>query len=208
MNEPALHRCPLRLGLAATVVLFAAASFAQTIPKPSDGDSKTDDESRRRLIRKTQGADEDDVMIQAMRHMQDAQQRLADLLDPGADTQAIQQKILEDLDVAIKQAQQNLRMKKLPAPSKSDPRKEGETSDTDDGHAQEGGADPAAGQPGEADDVEAVKPGELRERQRQWGNLPPRDREELRQGVEDEFNEKYEDLIERYYESLAKPEQP
>lgn len=198
--RPWLAAC---IGLTFVTMLGLAQSQPQD-PVDDAGGADMDDESRQRLIRKTQGDEADDVMGQILQRMQEAQQRLVQMLDPGEQTQGLQQKILEDLDLAIKQAQQNLRMKQAPQPSKSDPRDEGQAPDAEDMSAEAAG-DPARGQAGE-DEVEAIKPGELRERQRQWGNLPPRDRREMMQRADDESNPKYEEQIERYYEALAEPE--
>ena len=43
----------------------------------------------------------------------------------------------------------------------------------------------------------------MAERVDAWGNLPPRLRDELLQGLEDRFSPLYRDLTELYYQRLA-----
>ena len=43
---------------------------------------------------------------------------------------------------------------------------------------------------------------------REWGNLPPRVRDELQQGLSEPFSSIYERLTEQYYQRLAEEEGP
>ena len=53
--------------------------------------------------------------------------------------------------------------------------------------------------------VEVGLRGALREARRQWGHLPPRDRDEILQAADEDIHDKYREQIERYYELLADP---
>ena len=78
--------------------------------KPQD-----DDESKRRLIRKTRGESADDVMVRIIDGMARAGRRLGESFDAGDATQQLQRQILKDLDVAIQQARRNMRVRRTSA---------------------------------------------------------------------------------------------
>jgi hypothetical protein len=166
-----------------------------------------DDQSRQRLIRKTRGQTEDDVMDRISLLMQQAGRRLTERFDAGKKTQSLQRQVLEQLDLAIRQAKQNLRRLRSSAQQSADQRREGQTSD---GAQAEDDRRRNGAQPGDSesagpsrDDVDAVRAGVLKEARRQWGHLPPRDREEILQGIHEDVSDKYRERIERYYEALA-----
>jgi hypothetical protein len=187
-------------------VLVSCLSFCAT--SAQEGGSA--DESKRRLIRKTKGEDDSDVMSRIIDHMRQAGKRLADTFDPGEATQEIQQQALRDLDLAIKQAKQNMRASRAASDQNREKRGEGKTSDDAEGDEAKGQADSTSGEDGPAGlggDIEVGKDGgTMSERRRQWGHLPPHDRDEIIDSVDDEFLEKYRRQIERYYETLADPE--
>ncbi len=190
---------------------FAACCLAVAAP-PSGWtqENGSDDESKRRLIRKTKGQDDGDVMSRIIDHMARAGERLADTFDPGDATQQIQKEALRDLDLAIKQAKQNMRASRSASAQNREKRGEGQTSDDAEGDDAEGRSDSGSGDEGSAGlggDIEVGKDGgTMSERRRHWGHLPPRDRDAMIQGVDDEYLEKYRRQIERYYQTLADPE--
>ncbi len=198
-------RFPVRALAAVSVGSLMLATFTAL---GQEGGS--DDESKRRLIRKTKGEDDGDVMSRIIDHMDQAGGRLADTFDPGEATQAIQKQALRDLDLAIKQAKQNMRASRSASAQKREKRSEGQTSDDAEGDAAKGQSDSGSGDEGSAGlggDIEAGKDGgTLSERRRHWGHLPAHDRDEILQSIDDEFHEKYRRQIERYYETLADPE--
>ncbi len=172
--------------------------------KPQD-----DDESKKRLIRKTRGKSADDVMVRIIDGMTRAGQRLGESFDAGDATQQLQRQILKDLDVAIRQAQRNMRVRRSSASGQGERRTEGATTDQqpDKGAQGKSGDEPSdsdtAGSGGGK--VEVGLRGTLREARRQWGHLPPRDRDEILQAVDEDIQDKYREQIERYYELLADP---
>ena len=184
-----------------------------TVAVPLSGwtqEGGSDDESKRRLIRKTKGRDDGDVMSRIIDHMDQAGERLADTFDPGDATQQIQKQALRDLDLAIKQAKQNMRASRSASAQNREKRGEGQTSDDAGGDDAKGHSDSDSGDgsaSGLGGSIEVGKDGgTMSERRRHWGHLPPRDRDEIIQSVDDEFHEKYRRQIERYYETLADPE--
>lgn len=178
---------------------------AQTPDQPGE----QEDQSKERLIRKIKGDEDDDVMVRIIQRMDEVRRRLADLFDVGAQTQRIQQDILKELDLAIKQARQNMRRITVSGEQQGDKRKQGQASDATDAQDQTDASDQAHGQDAAdgGDEIEAAGPGALREHKRQWGHLPPRDRDEILQGVNEDVQEKYREQIDRYYEALAQPEE-
>ena len=196
-----------RVALWAASVMFAAVlpSTTSSQDRPPD----TDDESKERLIRKTKGESGDDVMARIIHYMDQASERLGNTFDTGAGTQQIHRRILKELELAIRQAKQNMRVSRSSAQQKGEKRPEGETSDGsrgDQDRTRAGSEDADGGSSGPGDDIELGKNGALRERRRQWGHLPTRDRDEIIQGSNEEVHEKYRRQIERYYEALADPE--
>ncbi len=192
---------------------FAALCFAAAAPLSGwTQEGGSEDESKRRLIRKTKGQDDGDVMSRVIDHMARAGERLADAFDPGDATQQIQKQAVRDLDLAIKQAKQNMRASRSASSQNREKRGEGQTSDdaegNDEGNDAEGQSDSGEeGSAGLGGDIEVGKDaGTLSERRRHWGHLPPRDRDQMIQRGDDEYHEKYRRQIERYYETLADPE--
>ncbi len=183
---------------------------AAIMPLPAwgqDRDTGRDDESKKRLIRKTKGESVDDVMARIIDHMDQTGRRLSNVFDVGSITQQIQRQIIKELDLAIKQAKQNMRLARSPAQQRGEKREEGETSDesqTDDDQGRSGSDASDQTTPGrDGDEVEVGTGGGLRESRRQWGHLPPRDRDQILQSFDEDAHEKYRKQIERYYEALA-----
>ncbi len=148
-------------------------------------------------------------MARIIHYMDQASERLGNTFDTGAGTQQIHRRILKELELAIRQAKQNMRVSRSSAQQKGEKRPEGETSDGSRGNQDRTGAgseDADGASSGPGDGVELGKNGALRERRRQWGHLPTRDRDEIIQGFNEEVHDKYRRQIERYYEALADPE--
>ncbi len=198
---------PFQRGILAAVLV---CSFVPAISTTIGQEGGSDDESKRRLIRKTKGEGDGDLMSRIIDHMDQAGGRLADTFDPGDATQQIQKQALRDLDLAIKQAKQNMRASRSASSQNREKRSEGQTSDDTEGDDAKGQSDSGSGDEGAAGlggGIEIGKDGgTLSERRRHWGHLPARDRDAMIQSTDDEFHEKYRRQIERYYETLADPE--
>lgn len=133
----------------------------------------------------------------------------------GKDTQAVQEKVLEDLDRLISLAEKNM----VQAPEAGDPlppseppqdnKKPQETAKPN--PQQSPRKDGTDDKQDSSDTTNQDKPKlEIvlvdRHRvvvQRAWGNLPPKLQSELRNMAGEKYLKQYESLIERYYEALA-----
>jgi len=180
--------------------------------RPSETDKQRDGDLSKRLIHKTTTGTDADIMGEVASLMFDAQNRLVRELDAGSQTQAVQERILQRLDNAIqialhqrsrspsRQASKGERreMSEKPQDSESRSEKEGGDNVTDPGEST--GAGP---------DTESTprERGPFREWRRGWGHLPQRDRDELLQGIEEEFIERYRRQIEQYYRALTEGEE-
>jgi hypothetical protein len=130
-------------------------------------------------------------------------------LDPGPQTQQLQNDILAKLDEAIEAAARQRRPSRPPSSASNPDRRrmaEGKSSrqkkDADSAKADgKSGDEAAAGRGGAAEPIQ-LPDGELIDVRRAWGHLPTRERDEIIQGVGEEFLEKYRVWVERYYRAL------
>jgi len=177
-------------------------------PEKKTKEPKQDDGLAGKLMRKAMSESDEDLMDVVMRLMGDVARKLGTDFDPGEQTQTIQREISSKLDDAIKTAASRRRMhmvnprpqdadkRKLPStvkrPEPSQGRKQGETSGSS-----------ASESPPASTEVKTAPAGSaLHDTRRGWGNLPDRERDEVIQGVDEEFLERYRMWIERYYRSL------
>ncbi|MFH0981070.1 MAG: hypothetical protein V2A79_05985 [Planctomycetota bacterium] len=197
-------------GLMPLVAVYAAPGGVPT-SQPSAPNEQRDDDLSKKLIRKATTGAEPDIMTQVTSLMSDAQERLVRDLDPGPETQAVQRLIVSRLDEAIKtalqqrlpsRARQRLQGERRELPDKPDD-KQSEKKDQGGDQAADPGASVAARTAAES---EQKRRGAFRESRRGWGHLPQRDREELLQGIEEEFVEPYRPQIEQYYRALTEGE--
>lgn len=191
--------------------IVGAAPAAQV---DTGAEKKPPEESKlgERLIRRIADGAEDDVMSTVVRLMEESGQRLDLDFDPGADTQVVQREIVDRLDQAIlAAAKQRRRGRQRPQQSgdrRSKTAKQDRTKDAT-GESTEGQTEAEsdqAGQRGSVTNVDA-RPGALRETRRGWGHLPPRERDEVIQGIDDASLERYREWIERYYRALQEADE-
>ncbi|MCH7701014.1 MAG: hypothetical protein IID37_04935 [Planctomycetes bacterium] len=209
---------PVRLMSLLTMAFVGAWSTTalaqQERPEDAAVQREQDDELTRRLIREATGGAQEGVMERTMRLMDEAHTRLAVRFDPGVETQILQQQVLDQLDSAIAQAAANRSQRRssrqvqvaadkrmLPKPkrAKADAKKSADDTSSTQTTTSDGASESTG----------LTRSGlqlPLRETRRGWGHLPRRDREELIQGIDSEFLDKYRTLIERYYRALAKAE--
>ena len=157
----------------------------------------------------------------AVREMEDVARRLARAYDAGSNTQRMQIEILRKLEAVLEAAKQQQQQQGGGGSSSSDPNArqqdqgaQGNASRPGDPSAQAGGQ-PSQGQPNgqgttsAGDGTRRTRPieypglpsmDELRER---WGNLPPRLRDELLEGLNESFSPAYRRQTEAYYRRLA-----
>lgn len=144
--------------------------------------------------------------------MEQSRQQLAVKLNPGPETQAVQQQIVTALDeliaAAMAAAQGTTGASGQPQPGdRRESQRPGQPDKTADGTPTPAGD--VQGRPGsvQSDGTGLTTPsGEFRESRRGWGHLPPRERDEIIQGVREAVLEKYREQINEYYRALAEEE--
>jgi len=165
----------------------------------------TDDALDPQVQRRLSGEQAADLFHQAVRDMEAAAQKLEAEREAGLPTQRLQEEILAKLDQVIAAARQQ---------------RQGGSSNQQ-ARPQDSGAESAGSQQqsasasdsGTADNPDNFSPGSvsahddggraLSETKVEWGNLPPRLRDELQQGFGERFSPIYRDLTEAYYKRLA-----
>jgi len=155
-----------------------------------------------------------DAFEQAVQEMDEVSRRLGRALDPGVDTQRMQESILRKLDQVIDSAKQQqsssggggsgrprgqdtggdeLAQQQQPASGGAEAKPGGQQAST-------GGAGSGSPQDPEAQDSA------IEQLRKEWGTLPPRLRDELTQGLRERFSPLYRDMTEAYYKALAEQE--
>ena len=148
-------------------------------------------------------------MARIMRLMGEAARKLEIEFDVGAETRALQVRIVDGLDEAIKAAASQRRpSRRVQSPARSDkrrlpPRKK--RADGKESDAKRGSTDSSqtsTARAGSDAGKGAVPGGRLRESRRSWGHLPRREREAVLQGIGEKYLERYRAWIEQYYRAL------
>jgi len=202
-----------------TFRLFSCVAWASTAvvaraqePPPPTPERKVDDLARKLIDQAASDADED-LMASIMRLMSDAAQRLEIRFDPGGETQTVQRTILTKLDEAVKVAAARRRpMRSRSQTASADKRRMPKNRPDKRPGAKDSRAAVTARDTSSAQRTDAVKRaagpgGELQETRRTWGQLPMRDREEIIQGIGEQFLERYRAWIERYYRALQESDE-
>lgn len=208
------------LSLAAALLAVGVASFVAAEPAGSPRPRPASQPTTRpataidgRLVKKLLGGQSSvlDTVETTLAEMDRAAAALSDSLDPGRDTQCVQKKVLVGIDQLIEQARrtrasgspsQSTRRSAERRPKNRPPRRtEDQKNAPDPGQGSK--ADSGAPGPG-SKEVGGARHSDKAELSRGWGFLPPRDREEISQGFDEEFLGKYREEIIRYYRDLAK----
>jgi len=205
-----LHIAVCNLALLTYLHLSCLAIAADPSPPPKVPNGQ--DQLGQRLIRKAIGHGDEDVMDTMIRLMGEAAGRLEVSFDAGPETQEIQRQIIEQLEGAIKQAAaqrrpvskprqtaqgEKRRMPKLQA-ERNQPKPSADPSEAAEGT---GASDPSAVPQGQTEQPASITNSDYDIRQA-WGHLPERARDEVIQGIREEFLETYREWIERYYRAL------
>lgn len=198
-----------------TVCAILNAALAQeqkpAEPLPSPTPEKADPDQSdlaERLMRKAVAESDESLMAGIVRRMAEAAKKLELHFDAGEPTQRVQQEISEKLDEAIKIAATQRKPGKQPSQSSgadkrrmpSKPRPE-----QGKGAVQRGGqtAEPSNESTTTSASVATEKQrGELLDARRGWGQLPQREREEVIQGSNEGYLDRYRQWVERYYRTL------
>jgi hypothetical protein len=187
----------------------ASAPRAPEIISPNAAKAVDDQDLIRELTQP--GSDKPDPQkveerIKAMlARMQDSAELLKNKKDPGDLTQETQRRIVMDLDVMIQLAlQQQQQQQQSGPPQPGQQRQPGQPQPGQPGPGQQqGGSNPATDDENRGGQ-NAATPGDMRDRSREgWGGLPPRDRDEIAHGANEEYLSIYKGMIDRYYQALA-----
>lgn len=182
----------------------------QETPAPAEGAIDLDEALRRQL----EGEGPQGRLEQAIDQMEQVTARLGRDRDPGPATQRIIESILDKLDAVIDEAQRRQQGQQS--------QQQGQASNRDSQAqqvAQQGGQ-PAGGQQRAGATTNPQDSGPTRGTpiqqqldhrpmealRREWGSLPPRLRDELREGLDERFSPIYQRLTEAYYRRLAEEE--
>jgi TolA-binding protein len=154
-----------------------------------------------------------DAFQLAVLDMKQAAARLTESSDPGLDTQRAQERAIRRLDQLIHELNQRNNNSKQKSQGKRDTGSEKNAQQKQQskqsGQRQKGNVSDSADAADSADQKQDGKLNEqpLSEKLAEWGNLPPRMRDQLLQGLEDRFSTLYRQMTEKYYKRLAE-EQP
>lgn len=152
-----------------------------------------------------------DLFDQTVMEMRDAADRLGQRFDAGIETQRVQESILDKLDQIIAQAKQQQSGGGSGGSGGSDPSaQQQDVGSSQNAGAQQdmaGVASSGMGGGGGGGGAGQVPPdasaGPMQTHRSQWGNLPPRLRDELQQGFNEPFSSVYSELTGEYYRRLA-----
>ncbi|MBL4700312.1 MAG: hypothetical protein JKX85_03560 [Phycisphaeraceae bacterium] len=166
-----------------------------------------------------------DAMQRAVNNMHKVAKRMGDNRDVSLSLQRLQEEIIKDLDQVIASAKKQKQKSSSSSSSSSsgspseDQQKQSSTksNSSERSDAQKGNAQPQSssqktsakdGNPADiAAKMAAQKPGDvarpLESSKVEWGNLPPRLRDELMQGTQERFSPVYEKQTQAYYRRLA-----
>ncbi len=193
-----------------------ATVHGQGPPEPQPSKQEPSEEQKQagaKLIRKAASDADEDLMDAILRLMSEAARRLDVELDAGKETQAVQREIAQRLDDAIREAASRRRPSRTGGQTASSDKRrmpregKGAAKGSNKGLADsDQPAESTAPATGVAED-QRDPAGKLRDTRRSWGHLPMRERDEILQGVGEQFLEQYRAWIERYFRALQEPEE-
>lgn len=176
------------------------------------GDSAAIEQARKRIERKLDEKEIEGVLKQALDYMKFSSDRIANHRDVGVDVQRAQQEAIDRLDILIEQAKRR-RQSSSSSSSSSQSRSQGqEQSQGDtaqpqpqpptDGSRRQDGTDGRSTDPPPPEDASAPER-MLEESAAEWGRLPQRVRDLIRQGSRDRISSVYRRMTEEYYRRMA-----
>lgn len=204
----------------------ADAGRAASTTRPATGPATTQEAvkevDRQELVEGLLGKSEaGDEMGRVVARMRKVYEQLAQRYDAGLVTQEIQRRIVDDLAKAIEEARRQMQQ---PPPSQTQPSEKDQDKDAkpkernDERQAAQQARQQTEKEQAEARQAQNPKPatrdmggrpeqparaGKIEETRRGWGNIPPRDRDEVVQGAGEEIIGKYKRQVDRYYEALS-----
>lgn len=166
---------------------------------------KAADPARTELERELAGQRIDDQFKEAIVLMGDTASRLETGRDAGVQTQRLQEEVIKRLDMLIAAAKQQQQQQQQSSSQQQQQQQQQQQAQ----QRQEAGA--VAQSSADEPDEQGRRPGGKTEPLREmldaasaaWGALPPRVREALLQGGDEQFSSMYEAMTEQYYRRLA-----
>lgn len=187
------------------------------LPEEADPDAVSDQELQDDLLGGNPNADElEQEVVRVGTRMSRSRQRLEDNKDPGKVTQLIQERILSDFDLLIKQAQQQQKQNQQQSQSQSQGQgqqqkpQQGQEQAPNQGQNQPGQPQPNQGQTpagdstapgGGSNQADLSKP--LQETSAEWGTISPRLRDAVLESKNEDIVGEYRRMIEQYYKAVA-----
>ena len=201
--RPSGSGLPNRAGyIASLVCLLGLSTWFHTTTANAQPQAEPTKDLADRLIR-GESANED-IMVRIIKQMNHVEQRLSAAFDPGAETQRLQRRIVDRLDEAIAASIRQGSRSGASAGAMGDKRRRTPPSSGDpQGSDSPFSDDPQGSAPAKGDPQQTDRSGPLRDSKRGWGHLPPRDRDEVLQGINEKSLERFRQWIERYYQALA-----
>lgn len=151
-----------------------------------------------------------DAFDQAVREMNEAADRLRTDLDAGLETQRLQESAMARLEQVIAAARQQRGSGSGSSGSSGQAQQQENGSEQNLGQRSPSGAGPQQSNAGSGggSTTSGTGPsgqgaGDIHSQRSEWGNLPPRLRDELLQGLNERFSSVYERLTAQYYQRLA-----
>ena len=179
-----------------------------------DTDAIAEAERKRALDQALSEEKPADAFKSAVKDMKESANLLRDGMSTGLGTQRLQIRIVDRLQILIdsarrqqqQQQQQQQSSSSSSSQSQQDPgkRQDGEQSNQE-SQSQQRNQSPsdASGSADPPGPESAILDGEIEETGMEWGNLPPRVRERITQGMRDRVSELYRSLTEAYYKRMA-----
>ncbi len=185
-----------------SVIIVSLMGGAVAVCQEDGGLRKERKDLGERLVRGE--SSDQDVMSRVIRRMVAVEEQLTRRYDPGPKVQALQRRILEELDQAIASAVGRSRRGSGGEGRGDMRRRTGQRPPEPPGGGAADGPGPGRdGTGGAVREGESVSGGPLREWRRGWGQLPARDREAVLQGAREASLGRYREWIERYYRALV-----
>lgn len=178
------------------------------------GDAAAIGQAEKRIERKLDEKELEGVLKQAVDYMKFSSERITEHRDVGIDVQRAQQEAIDRLDILIEQAKNRKKKKSSSSSSSSSSQSGSKGQDQSQGAPQPQPGQPADGsqrkdgtagaqiEPPSPEDASAPER-MLEESGAEWGRLPQRVRDLIRQGSRDRVSSVYRRLTEEYYRRMA-----
>jgi len=193
----------------------APATQPRGAARDKGGSGSVAEDLRQRLKREQK----QDPFASAVQQMRTVAQRLGRDLNPGDNTQRMQKRIIKKLDQVLAKArkqqkgggsqsqnQQKKRKKqgqKNPAQRKQRQKKAAKKQGGQQSQSASARGSKPSGSSGENGSTNASEAESMEALRQQWGNLPPRLRNELSESLDEQFSPVYQSRTEAYYRRLA-----